>query len=202
MNRGRLKGALAFALAASVLAAAAPAGPASAHVAGSEPVAREGSLVLGPATPGSVDNQLHVFVEQGLQFPVQPEDTLAWNWSVNGGLGPAIVFTIHNHLNGTTTFYSKTAANDSGSWLVVSNVTLMVSFENPTAYNVTLNYSFVLYAPPVALSWLVFVFPAAAGLAVGWFIWVRAGRPPEEGGLDEAFPTDPRAKRAGPGEEE
>jgi hypothetical protein len=180
-------------LAVASLAAVAP--PASAHAAGSPPIDRAGSVVLLAQVPNSVEHELHVFVESGLNFPVQPGDTLAWNWTVNGGLGPDIEFTVHNHRNGTYNFVEYRGRAHNGSWPVSDNLSLMVSFVNPTAYNLTVNYSFTLHAPPATFSPAFFILPAAAGLAFGWFLWVRAGRAPEEGGLDEAYPTDPAAGR-------
>ena len=191
MKPRAIKGA-ALALAALAVLAASPA---AAHVPGSPPIGREGSITLQPETAGSSANELHVFVWEGLQLPASPGDTLAFNWSANGGLGPAIEFTIHNHLNGTTTFLSYTGTNQTGSYVIVSNLTLMVSFVNPSAYAVNLTYNFTLFAPPATFSPLFFLLPAVGGLAFGWFLWVRAGRPAEEGGLDEAYPGDPAAAK-------
>jgi hypothetical protein len=190
---------VALAVAAALLV---PALGVFAHTPGAAPIAQSGSVILQPETSNSTANQLHVFVDQGLGLPATAGDTLQFNWSANGGLGPAVEFTIHNHINGGTTFYDKTQTNDSGAYVITNNLTLMVSFTNPTAYPVNVTYSFVLFAPPVVFSPAFFLLPAMAGLAVGWFLWVKAGRPAEEGGLDEAYPTDPAAgKRAGSEEE-
>jgi hypothetical protein len=113
-----------------------------------------------------------------------------------------VEFTIHDHLNTGTTYVDARATNLSGSWLVTNNLTLMISFYNPTAYQVNVTYEFVLYAPAVAFSPAFFLLPAMAGLAVGWFLWVKAGRPAEEGGIDEAYPTDPAAGKRRDSEEE
>ena len=194
----------ALALAAVALAAGLVLGalPAAAHTVGSPPIPASGSIVLQPDNHSTSENQLHVFVEQGLNLPVSPGDTLTYNWSANGGLGPAIEFTIHNHLNGTTNFVESRADNGTGALLVTDNRTLMVSFVNPTAYPVNVTYEFVLYAPTPTFSPAFFIIPAAGGVAVGWFLWVRAGRPADEGGLDEAFPGDPAARHKPPSEEE
>ena len=193
---------LQFAAMGIALSLLVPALGALSHPTGAAPVAQSGSVILQGEQPGSVANQLHVFVESGLGLPASPGDTLQFNWSANGGLGPAVEFTIHNHLNNGTTFYDQTKTNDTGSWVITNNLTLMVSFTNPTAYPVNLTYSFVLYPPPVVFSPAFFLLPATAGLAVGWFLWVKAGRPAEEGGIDEAYPTDPAAGKRGAREEE
>lgn len=190
-----MQGSRALRLIATLLAAFASLGPmpASAHAAGAAPVAASGSITLGPAVPGNTSNQLHVYVWENLNLPIQVGDTLAYNWSVNDGLGPGIEFTVHNHQNGTYNFVEFRGNALNGTWLVDNNNSIMISFVNPTAYAVDLNYSFVLYAPAITFSPAFFLLPAIGGLAVGWFLWVRAGRPADEGGLDEAYPTDPAA---------
>jgi hypothetical protein len=190
-----------MALALTVIASLGPL-PVDGHPSGTAPIPASGSVVLQPEQPGSVANQLHVFVDQGLGLPASPTDTLTYNWSANGGLGPAVEFTIHDHINNGTTFVDARATNATGAWVITNNITLMVSFTNPTAYPVNVTYQFVLYAPAVVFSPAFFLLPAMAGLAVGWFLWVKAGRPAEEGGIDEADPTDPAAdKRKGREEE-
>ena len=193
---------LQLAAAALVCALVVPALSALAHTPGAAPIPKSGSVLLQPEEPGSVANQLHVMVEDGLGLPISPGDTLEFNWSANGGLGPAVQFTIHDHLNNGTTYYDKTLTHDSGSWVVTNNITLMISFMNPTAYPVNVTYSFVLYAPPAGFSPAFFLLPAMAGLAVGWFLWVKAGRPADEGGIDEAYPTDPASGKRRAREEE
>lgn len=190
-SRGRLAP-LALALA---LAAAAALPEAAAHTPGAAPVDRQGSFTLAPY--GQPNSSLHVNLAD-LGLPINAGDTLEMNWSVNNGSGPAIAFEIHAHsaAAGSTRYYNATAASLSDSWRVPDNSGFMVSFENPWSFSVNVTYDFILFAPPPDFSLLLFLFPATAGVALGWFFYVRAARsePPGRGGDaqdgDGADPSD------------
>ena len=185
-----------MALAAALLAAAS----AAAHTPGAPPVSRQGSFVLGPS--GEANSTLHVYLTD-FSLPISVGDTLEVNWSANNGSGPALNFEIHSHagLTGYVSYYKETAAYLNMTWKVPDtkdNSTFMVLFENPTIAPINVTYSFLLTAPPPDFGPLFFLFPAVAGVAFGWFLYIRAGRP---GAKHEGEGPD-RAATRGDGSEE
>lgn len=178
-----------FALALA-LAAAAVLPPALAHTPRAAPVGRQGSFMLGPS--GEADSILDVNLTD-LGLPVSAGDTLRMNWSVNNGSGPAIAFEIHAHsgASGSTRYYNATAASLSDSWRVPDNSSFMASFENPWSFSVNVTYDFVLFAPAPDFSLLLFLFPATAGVALGWFFYVRAARSEPPAKDDDGAQSEP-----------
>ncbi len=157
----------------------AVAGGASAHTPGAPPVAHNGTYELAPYL--QVNYSLHLFFND-LGFPMSAGDTLAIDWKVNGGLGPSIDFEIHTHENGSTSYYGPVRLSSlNTTWKVPNSALFMFNFTNPTAYPLNLSFEFVLFAPPQDFSIAFFIMPAAAGIAFGWFLWVRAGRPAGDG---------------------
>jgi hypothetical protein len=121
-------------------------------------------------------------------LPIGPNDTLEIHFTVNAGRGPPVNFEIHTHggVTGYLRFFNASGANFTGSWKVPWNDSYMVWFVNPSPIPVNVTYSFVLFAPPNDLTPLI-IFPLAIGGAVGWFLWLRAGRDAQPQAPD---PTD------------
>lgn len=162
---------LALALA---LAAAAVLPPALAHTPGAAPVARQGFITLAPS--GQAGSSLDVYLTD-LGLPASVGDTLHMNWSVDNGSGPAIAFEIHAHgATGSTRYYNATASRLDDSWTIPDNSGFMAFFENPWGFSVNVTYDFVLFAPAADMSPLIFLLPATAGVALGWFFYLRAAR--------------------------
>lgn len=167
---------------ASSLALAAP--PAGAHLPGAAPLYAFGNATLAPW--GEPNFTIHAFMDQ-MGLPPSVGDRLEIEFAVDNGTGPPIVFEIHTHAgaSGYRVYYNESSAALKDSWTVAENASYMVYFENPYNFSVFLSYNFVLLAPTPATSALLFIFPATAGVALGWFFFVRAGRglPPQgEGG--------------------
>jgi hypothetical protein len=175
---------LALALAAALLSLPA----ASAHTPGAPPVATSGTFLLTPS--GTVNGTVHILLTN-FSLPISARDTLVANWSANQGEGPAIYFEIHSHggASGFAIYFNKTATFVNTTWVVPDtkeNLTYWVLFENPTIAPVNVTYSFVLTAPPADFGPLFFLFPAVAGVAFGWFLYIRAGKPGAKGYEDDA----------------
>ena len=151
---------------------------AQAHTPGAQPVTREGWVILSPEAPGTANNSsFHAFLTQ-MGFPIGAGDTLEYEWASNNGSGPPILFEIHSHESGWTTYLNTSGVRDSSRFRIPSDEqSFMVYFVNPTAFPANVTYRFVLFAP-VDLTPLV-ILPIAIGAAIGWFMWLRAA-PPEE----------------------
>ncbi len=171
----------------ALLLSLSAAGPASAHLAGSAPLYQSGNQTLAPW--GSPNYTLHAYLDQ-IGLPPSVGDTLRVEFAVNNGTGAPILFEIHTHagLTGYKVYYNRTVSGLRDNWTVPEAASYMIYFENPYNFSVFLTYSFVLNAPPPDTSILLFIFPATAGLALGWFFFVRAGLrvpPPSEDGEGE-----------------
>jgi hypothetical protein len=152
---------------------------ASAHTPGAPPVATSGNLLLQPS--GEANSTIHILLTN-FSLPISARDTLLANWSANGGAGPKIYFEIHSHggLSAFKIYFNTTALFVNTTWVVpdtTENLTYWVLFENPTIAPVNITYRFVLSAPPPDFGPLFFLFPAVAGVAFGWFLYIRAGKP-------------------------
>jgi hypothetical protein len=150
-----------------------------AHPAGAQPVTKEGWFILSPESPGTANNStFHAYLTD-MGFPAGAGDTLEYNWASNNGSGPPILFEIHTHETGWTTYFNDSGVQYSSRFRIpAGNQSFMVYFVNPTAFPANVSYSFVLIAP-TDLTPLV-ILPIAIGAAIGWFMWLRAA-PPEEG---------------------
>lgn len=189
-----------IACAALVLVALpAAAAPGSAHGVGAAALLANGNFTLAPQ--GELNSTLHAYLA-ALGLPTSPGDILQYSWSVNNGSGAPIEFDIHTHagLTGYTVYYHAVNSSLNGTWkvpdIVPANTSFMVYFVNPWKFSLYLNYSFILFPPPADLTLVLFLFPATAGVAIGWFLFVRAGAPPGDGaesreGTDKAAPHAP-----------
>lgn len=159
--------------------------PASAHLPGAAPLTQSGSTTLAPW--GSPNYTIHAFMDQ-IGLPPSVGDTLQIEFAVDNGTGPPVLFEIHTHAGplGYKVYYNKSLAALKDTWKVPENASYMIYFENPYNFSVFLTYSFVLLAPPPDTGILLFIFAAIAGIALGWFFFVRAGLRPaaEEDGED------------------
>jgi hypothetical protein len=160
---------LSFVFAVSLLASASTA---SAHVAGTPPITRSGSIDLTPA--GGNNSTYHGYVAN-LGIPPGAGDTLRFSWSANAGLGPPIYFEIHAHPNtsGYVRYYGALAARVDDAWGVPGPGDYMVFWDNPNAVEENVTYTFQLIAP-ADLTPLLAVPAALAGLVLA--IWVDRRR--------------------------
>lgn len=150
--------------------------PATAHAPGSPPISREDSFQLGPV--GQASSTFHVFLA-GLGIPPDQGDTLQFSWSANAGLGPALAFDIHTHVDGTAEeiLYRASAIRVDDSWVVPGSDGFMVRWNNTNPDPVNVTYRFQLNAP-VDLSALIVIPIIVAVIVLLFFVSRRRPRIP------------------------
>ncbi len=117
-----------------------------------------GSFVMGPHNTAT-DFRDEFFSSLGLSL--HPGDLLHYNWTANGGSGPALYFEIHTHVPQYTVFRNGSATLQSGFWEIPGTDPYMIFWRNLN--NVSENVTYTYDVTPASTNWLVLGFVVLGG---------------------------------------